>query len=132
MTRDEELEQKKADIKRARKWAKAHWSPYIDEETTPSTLVDRQRHSVEFPDVDRLTVKVIMYGQPIDSSEARYRLAWLPEGVAWVGGFVIRPDIEAKLFIDGIRSEEQERTRKALMTYAMLGMMFRAGKEGER
>jgi len=122
---EDDLKQKVEDIKRARKWAREYFNAYVDEDKTPSTLIDPLTHVVEFPDVDRLTVTNVHYGIKSEIIVAEYRLAWLRDGVAWVGGPVIRPDIQARLYIDKGPRERIAEARKRIITYAILGALAR-------
>lgn len=89
---EENLAALKRDIAKARAWARKHWAEalYVDEETTPSTLLDPARLALDFPDVDRMTVCPVSYGRRIWTGQVQYRLCWRHGLLVWEGDFTLR------------------------------------------
>lgn len=85
------------DIQRARDWGKEHFNAYVDEEVTPSHLLAPRTCVVEFPEPDTMTVCPITYGEPMHVVSAEYRLCWTGGKLYWEGGFLLRPDVVARL-----------------------------------
>jgi len=87
------IEAVQADVKKARNWAKVDFNVYVDEKTTPSTIIDPPRYLVVFPDVDRMTVTPVVYGKPVAGAEAEFRLVWQGGWLYWVGNFALRREL---------------------------------------
>lgn len=83
----------KADIERARKWARQHFNAYVDEDTTPSHLFAKPTMKVTFPDVDRMCVCPVAMGEPFQGGEADFRLCWKGKALFWKGNFLLRKEL---------------------------------------
>lgn len=78
------LDALRADIGRARAWARQHFpGPDPDSILAPG-------FEIEFPDIDRMIVYPVFCGHRLDGGQAEYRLAWLPSGLFWLGDIAIR------------------------------------------
>lgn len=86
------------DIIKARKYIERHFAAYVDEDTTPSHLFAKKTWLVTYPDVDRVIVRPMLFGEPFEEYlSAEYRLVWIGDGLFWKGGPFLRPDIVAML-----------------------------------
>jgi len=93
----DDLERVKEDIQRARTWAARHFNAYVDEKRTPSHLLAPLTFRVTYPDVDRLEVVAMSYGEEALITTAEYRLVWKEGKVYWRGGALLRPDVVSYL-----------------------------------
>ena len=88
------FEQISAKVAAAKEFARRHFRAYVDEETTPSGMLDPITCLVEFPDADMIRVRRVLFGEPFNIFvAAEYRLAWKGGRMFWKGGFLMRPDI---------------------------------------
>ena len=95
---DKAIDELEADIARAREFMQRKFNAYVDEETTPSHPFAKTTCEITFPEVDKVLVCKVLYGKPfLMLTAAEYRLAWKGDKMFWVGGFLLRPDIVARI-----------------------------------
>ena len=90
--RRENLDALARDVARAKEWAYRHWEGmvYVDEHTTPSTLLGWLKFSITFPDIDRMVVCPVVYGEGMEIGKAEYRLTWQQGLLYWEGDLTLR------------------------------------------
>lgn len=93
------------DVDRAREYALGRFPKYVDEDETPTGFFNTMEYfTVDFPDVDRLVIYPVKFGEPMPGCRVEHRLTWEDGWLYWVGDFVIRRELlgtkgEIKLLI---------------------------------
>ena len=101
----ENLAALRRDVDRARKYALRRYPQYVNEDRTPTGFFDATAwFTVDFPDVDRLDICLIKFGEPMHATRTEHRLTWEDGRLYWVGDIVVRRELlgtknEIKLLI---------------------------------
>lgn len=99
----ERLRNLQKDVEVARHVLRQRLNAYVDEEHTPSTLLDKPTFRIEFPEADRAIATKVFYGNDMEVTETTLRLCWVKSsfGVGqyflyWKGDFTVRKELLGK------------------------------------
>lgn len=99
----ERLANLQKDIEVAHRVLRERLNAYVDEEQTPSTLLDKPTFRIEFPEPDMAVATKVFYGNDMEVTETKLRLCWVRSsfGVGqyflyWKGDFVVRQELLGK------------------------------------